>query len=131
VSGARESGEPDVVIYRRSLRRTAAGVGGPWTVVGPDEMVPPHELEAAAELSDQIAAGMATTPSFEPPAGPKWRFLVRSHRATNQPRPKIAAVATKMGWASEQPLRNLCRELGVKDWRDVHPLVAAADPDWR
>jgi len=56
----------------------------------------------------------------------KWIALIRAHRATGKPRPSLIEVAEGMGWASEQPLRDYCRELGVKDWHDVHPIVAAA-----
>ena len=56
----------------------------------------------------------------------KWVALVRAHRATGKPRPSLIEVAETMGWASEQPLRDYCRDLGVKDWHDVHPIVAAA-----
>jgi hypothetical protein len=59
------------------------------------------------------------------PTGADWIALVRAHRRTDQRRPKLLTVAEQMGWDSEQPLRDLCRRLGIKDWRDVHGLVAS------
>jgi predicted secreted protein len=56
----------------------------------------------------------------------KWIALVKAYRATGKQRPKLLEVAEQMGWSSEQPLRDLCRELGVADWHDVHDIVAAA-----
>lgn len=56
----------------------------------------------------------------------KWRALVIAHRATGKARPKLIEVAEQMGWNSEQPLRDYCRELGIADWHDVHAIVAAA-----
>jgi hypothetical protein len=56
----------------------------------------------------------------------QWIALIRAHRATDKPRPKLIEVAEKMGWNSEQPLRDYCRELGVENWHDVHTIVAAA-----
>ncbi len=67
----------------------------------------------------------AETPETARPSGPEWKHLVRGHRATGKPRPKMLEVAKKMGWDTEEPLRQLCRRLRIKDWRDVHALVAA------
>lgn len=58
----------------------------------------------------------------------KWKALVKAHRATGEPRPALITVAERMGWTSEQPLRDYVRELGIKHWHDVHAIVAAA-PD--
>lgn len=56
----------------------------------------------------------------------RWIMLIRAHRETGKPRPKLIEVAERMGWTSEQPLRDYCRDLGIDDWHDVHPIVAAA-----
>lgn len=58
----------------------------------------------------------------------KWRALVKAHRATGKRRPSLMEVAEQMGWNSEQPLRDYCRELRIEHWHDVHPIVAAT-PD--
>jgi hypothetical protein len=59
----------------------------------------------------------------------KWVALIRAHRATGKKRPKLLDVAREMGWESEQPLRDYCRELGVDNWHDVHAIVASARSD--
>lgn len=51
--------------------------------------------------------------------------LVKAYRRTGKSRPSLIEVAHEMAWESEQPLRDYCRELGIKDWHDVHPLMAA------
>ena len=56
----------------------------------------------------------------------KWVALIRAHLATGKRRPTLFDVAKEMGWESEQPLRDYCRDLGVTNWHDVHPIVAAA-----
>ena len=62
----------------------------------------------------------------QPPSGHEWQALVVCHRKTNLARPKLDDVAEKMGWNSEQPLRDLIHRLGFKRWHDVHAAVAAA-----
>jgi hypothetical protein len=61
-------------------------------------------------------------------SSPEWMRLVKAYRATGKPRPKLMEVAEQMGWASEQPLRDLYHRLGVARWHDVHALVST-DPD--
>lgn len=56
---------------------------------------------------------------------PEWLSLVRAHRGTRKARPALIDVAERMGWNSEQPLRDLCRKLGIRRWHDVHTIVAA------
>jgi predicted secreted protein len=56
---------------------------------------------------------------------PRWRALIKAYRGTGKARPKLIEVAEAMGWNSEQPLRNLCRELDIAGWHDVHAMVAA------
>jgi hypothetical protein len=60
----------------------------------------------------------------------KWVMLIKAYRATGKRRPSLDTVAEELGW-SEQTLRNLCRELGIKSWHDVHPIVATAPESWR
>lgn len=81
----------------------------------------------AAMLEHGLAkVAAAATSKNETRLRAMWLALIKAHRATGKPRPKLLEVAEQMGWNSEQPLRDYCRDLGVKEWHDVHPIVAAA-----
>lgn len=91
----------------------------------------PAEVEEAKVKLAIIGDGLtriaaARSPKRQTELRAKWIALIVAHRATGKPRPKLIEVAENMGWNSEQPLRDYCRELGVADWHDVHPIVAAA-----
>jgi hypothetical protein len=86
------------------------------------------EEDAAQRAAAVVLGGDMTpaTPPAEPvrPTGFWWQAFVLAHRATGQAQPKEKAVAKKMGWQSEQPLRDRLRPLGIKHWCTVHALVA-------
>ena len=58
-------------------------------------------------------------------ASREWVQLVRKYRETGQDRPTQLAVAARYGWATEEPLRRLCRRLGIDRWSDVHARISS------
>ena len=82
-----------------------------------------------ARLLANATARTSTPPAIETRRDAA-RPVGRPHQGSpgdGRPAAQYMAVAEKMGWQSEQPLRDYCRELGIEDWHDVHPIVAAAD----
>ena len=90
------------------------------------------ERDEVARLREQLSRlrrpiAQASTKAREGsrPSGHEWTMLVRAHRATGAARPKQIEVANRLGWENEQPLRDLCRRLGIEDWRSIHAFVAS------
>lgn len=80
------------------------------------------------ELMDEILGTAAQRPPGWRPTGPEWTEIVIAYRKTGMDRPKLGDVAGRMGFQSEQPVRDRIHKLGIKDWHAVHALVAA-EPD--
>lgn len=114
ISAGRRLAETATQPLKESVRRLAEAAMVPHSG---------HALIGGLGWKDEMIADNQSGPT-----GPKWVALVKAHRATGEARPSLIKVAEKMGWTSEQPLRDLCRELGIRKWHDVHALVAAT-PD--
>jgi hypothetical protein len=60
-------------------------------------------------------------------ASPEWAAIEAAYLAVLEDhpndRPKQLAVAGKLGYSTEQPLRDRLRSLGIDNWRKVHPLI--------
>ncbi len=123
---------PAVVAQPGSFERVIVGANGVVESIR-DEPVYLSRPRPAVLMSDGSIEPIAAPPApplglpagATRPAGPEWVHLVRAHRATGKPRPKLGEVASRMGWDSDQPLRDLCRRLRIKRWYAVHALVAS------
>jgi hypothetical protein len=54
----------------------------------------------------------------------EWEWIVAAYRACGTPRPKQIDVAARMGFDTEQPLRDRLRPRGIKRWPDIHARIA-------
>jgi hypothetical protein len=86
-------------------------------------------LQLMAQYTEHLSAQLEA--ARQPPDlwhDPEWIAIVRAYRSIRAQRPSQMDVADRMGFDTEQPLRDRLRRLRIRHWRAVHALIRA-DPD--